>query len=442
MGRGPQQLSFAAFSSSGSSSGEGGASDNAARGSGGSSSSGGGQDVTSTLLGAAGGSGAARLQETLDKLVDSAVELVEAGRLAQAVEVLVRGTDVLREAYPGSAELGELHNQAALLLFFQDKPGEAATHAQEALAITQHQFGTVHPLTGHRLLRLGTIRLGEGRSDDAAPLLATAADMLRGQEGDAGAPEAAFYLELLRLGAARDEGEVWAAEPVLVEAMQVLVRLLGGESMIVRLALGQHSRLVGRALDGVTGPAVVGGGGGAGFALGEALFKQHMRLQEVQDAQSPELALTTYQLATTYYAHDMLTDAGQMVQRAAQLLRAHYSEDHDLVRLARHRAGMVCAASGDHRAATKLLTEAREHYRQQQEGHPLQHEAELGLAMARFRALDARLPREERVRQQSELLGEMAGSAAALARALGPDHMLALAAARWHSQLSVMAGVR
>ena len=36
--------------------------------------------------------------------------------------------------------------------------------------------------------------------------------------------------------------------------------------MMVRLALGAHSKLVGAALD-------------RGFPLGEALFKQHMRLQ-------------------------------------------------------------------------------------------------------------------------------------------------------------------
>jgi len=54
-------------------------------------------------------------------------------------------------------------------------------------------------------------------------------------------------------------------------------------------------------------------------------------LQEIQDPNSAELALTLYQLATTYYAYDMLVDAGSVLQRATQLMRSHYPEDHDLV---------------------------------------------------------------------------------------------------------------
>jgi hypothetical protein len=50
------------------------------------------------------------------------------------------------------------------------------------------------------------------------------------------------------------------------------------------------------------------------------------------------LGLTLYQLATTYYAHAMLVDAGPVLQRATQLMRNHYPEDHDLVRHA-----VVCA---------------------------------------------------------------------------------------------------
>ncbi len=56
---------------------------------------------------------------------------------------------------------------------------------------------------------------------------------------------------------------------------------------------------------------------------------------------------------------------------------------HCCVVMCRHRMGMVCAAGRDHRAATKLLQESRQHYAQQEEGHPLQHEAEAGLAMAK-----------------------------------------------------------
>lgn len=54
--------------------------------------------------------------------------------------------------------------------------------------------------------------------------------------------------------------------------------------------------------------------------------------QELQDPDSAELGLTLYQLATTYYANDMLTDAGPVLQRATTLLRSHYPAEHDLVR--------------------------------------------------------------------------------------------------------------
>ncbi len=40
---------------------------------------------------------------------------------------------------------------------------------------------------------------------------------------------------------------------------------------------------------------------------GEAAFKQHITLQEVQEPEgAPDMGLTLYQLATLYYAHDML----------------------------------------------------------------------------------------------------------------------------------------
>jgi hypothetical protein len=57
-----------------------------------------------------------------------------------------------------------------------------------------------------------------------------------------------------------------------------------------------------------------------------------LHLQELQDPGSAELGLTMYQLATTYYSHDMLQDAGPALQRASALLRTHYPPEHDLVR--------------------------------------------------------------------------------------------------------------
>lgn len=64
-------------------------------------------------------------------------------------------------------------------------------------------------------------------------------------------------------------------------------------------------------------------------------------MQEIQDPEGAELALTLYQLATTYYAHDMLVDAGPVLQRATQLMRSHYPEDHDLVSILKDSAYSV-----------------------------------------------------------------------------------------------------
>ena len=105
--------------------------------------------------------------------------------------------------------------------------------------------------------------------------------------------------------------------------------------------------------------------------------------QELQDAQSPELGLTCYQLATTYYAQDLLQDAGALTQRAAVLLQQHYPADHDLLLLCKHRLGMICAAGTDRAAGKKLLIESKERYLKQGEEHPLAAEAEVGLDIIR-----------------------------------------------------------
>lgn len=57
--------------------------------------------------------------------------------------------------------MGELHNQAALLLLFTDRAEDAAGHAAASLAITQRHFGDSSVLTGHRLLRLGACRFSQ-----------------------------------------------------------------------------------------------------------------------------------------------------------------------------------------------------------------------------------------------------------------------------------------
>jgi hypothetical protein len=179
--------------------------------------------------------------------------------------------------------------------------------------VTQAVFGAAHPLTAHRLLRLASVRIGQNRGEDAAPLLAVVADMLSPYPEDSGLHEAKFYQGLLQVrvhglhaglacppprsslqppqlpphtlqttnpftqsaphdhhppqaGAAASPSDVSAADDALLPAVKALCGAMGPDSMILRLALGQHSRLVGLALDHK-------------FSLGEAMFKQHIKLQ-------------------------------------------------------------------------------------------------------------------------------------------------------------------
>lgn len=389
------------------------------------SSNAGGSDAGSGSGGAAGGADA--LQASMDKLVDTAVALVEENRLQQATQVLQQGIELLASTFPDRPELSELHNQAALLLLFGGQHEEAAKHAQQALEITQRFFGPAHPLTGHRLLRLGTIRVAAGQLQEAQPLLAAATDMLSKQAEDPSLSEGLFYLHVLAVAAADSPQEVAASTAGLQDSFKHMLATLGAESMIVRLALAAHSKQVGVALDG-------------SLALGEAAFKQHISLQELQEPGSAELGLTLYQLATTYYAHDMLQDAGPALQRGSALLRAHYPAEHDLVQLCKHRLGMVCAAGRDYRSATLLLGETLQHYRQQQQGHPLAHEAELGLAMARVKGLDPRMPKADKDAAVGEALQQMRAALAGMATALGAEHLLVTGGSRYLAQLAVMTG--
>ncbi|GBF99814.1 hypothetical protein Rsub_12567 [Raphidocelis subcapitata] len=403
---------------------------------GGSSGSSGSSGSGEGSEGVSGADGGASLQSSMDKLVDAAVGLVEAGKLGQAVEVLQQGIQALGAAFPGSPELGELHNQVALLLFLGGQPDQAASHAQSALEVTQAVFGTAHPLTAHRLLRLATVRVGQSRGNEAAPLLAVVVDILNPYPEDTGLQEAKFYLGLLQAGAAASASELAAADDALLAPLRALSSALGPDSMITRLAVGQHARLAGLALD-------------ESLALGEAAFRQHIRLQEAISPDSPDLALSLYQLAVVYYAADMLGDAGVALQRAAALLRQHFPPEHDLVQMCMHRLGMICAAGHDPRAAQQLLTASRARYAaaaREQGGagrgegdHPLAHEAEAGLAMAASKTLDPALPAEARAARRAELAAAASSAADSMARSLGQEHLLVAGARRYAAQMAAAA---
>ena len=53
------------------------------------------------------------------------------------------------------------------------------------------------------------------------------------------------------------------------------------------------------------------------------------------------------------------------------------------VAMCQHRMGMICASSGDHRSAVRLLEMSRSRYAQEIATHALAKEAEVGLAIAK-----------------------------------------------------------
>lgn len=388
------------------------------------------------------GSAHRTLQDSLDKLVNAAVELVEKDNLPAAVDVLTQGIDIIGSAFPDSPELGELHNQCAVLRLAQGEVGEAVTSARAALDITSRAFGATSPLTAHRQLRLGSALFAQGHVTDAVEALTSALTVLqsspvpvpappspRGTEQgstrrDYGVAEASFYLALARAGG--DAAALKEAEPQILDNFRELKALVGGGSLITSLALSQHSRMLHGALEG-------------GFELSEVYFKQHIRLQEIVDPTGVDLGLVQYQLATYYYVHDLLTDAGVLARAAANTLRPHFGDEHDLLLLCKHRLGMVCAASRDAESARKLLTNTRERYRQQDEAHALAHEAAFGLGLARIKSLDVRLDAAARRAEVAEVLTGMKADLEGMARALGSQHLLVQGAARHHAQAQVFA---
>ncbi|GIL85559.1 hypothetical protein Vretimale_13336 [Volvox reticuliferus] len=388
------------------------------------------------------------LGEALNQLVDAAIEKVEAGQMEEAVSLLKDGLSTFEPVFPNSPELGELHNQAALLLLFQGRVEEAAYHAQASLDTTKRHFGTRSLLTAHRLLRLGVCRFAQGKMADAAGLLREALDLLdvggvsASGAGPAAAGDAAsgaadpgsrcetgFYLDCVALAHVTDRGGVDALSGSLRANVRGMKEAYGAESMVLSLALSQHSRLVNGGLEQ------------ADFLVGEALLKQQiMLLSEVSGPQSEDAAVARYKLATYYYSNDMLQDAGSAVQQAAVALRAHYPEEHDLMVLCKHRLGMICAAQGDHRSASQLLQASRQHFSGEGGQAMLAKEADIGLAMAKFRAVDAaREPSAQCTQLRHEALELLRTEIEALATAIGHGHMLVQGATRYYGQLSKIA---
>jgi len=343
-----------------------------------------------------------------------------------AISLLKEAVDEFDPKFPDSPEVGELHSQAALLLLFQNKVDEAAAHAERARDSSLRRFGERSVLTGHRRLRLGACRFAQGRLTEAAEELQQA---LQSLAQDPSRHEADLYLNLTLLSGANTASEARLLDDRLLGAVRAMKESFGGDSTVLSLALAQHDRVVGRAL----------GAAQQDPALCEGLLKQHARLLEEVDPGSEDLAITSYKLATFLYAHDILPEAQTHVRKAAAILRARYNDEDDLVVMCKHRLGMICAAAGDHRSATQLLQLTRDHYLKQASTHALAKEAQLGLAMAKYRIAASADSSERRHQLQDQALAEIRSLLDELAAAVGVNHMLAQGAMRYYAQMSAMA---
>jgi hypothetical protein len=163
--------------------------------------------------------------------------------------------------------------------------------------------------------------------------------------GDSSTVEADLYLELAALSKAVDAHGVQMLESSLLTSVLEMKRHFGADSMVLSLGLSQHDRLVTQALSRQ--------GGNLDPRMCEALLKQHSALLEAQDPSSEDLAISEYKLATFLYTQNLLQDASVRLQKAASLLRSYYSDGHPLLQMCKHRQGMICAASGDHRCEWK-----------------------------------------------------------------------------------------
>jgi hypothetical protein len=220
--------------------------------------------------------------------VSRAVSKVEEGDLDAAILILQEGIKEFGPRFPDSPEVGELHNQVALLLFMKGDVEAAAGHAQTALDFTRAAFGPTSVLTGHRQLRMGAVRVGQGQHGEATGLLQDACKALGDDPSKA---EAELYLALVQLSRASDVTHVTALDGELFRCVRVMKDNFGVDSMVLRLALAQHDKLVTQAL----------GAQALDASLCESLMAQHIKLLESVDPSGEELAIALYKIATFFY---------------------------------------------------------------------------------------------------------------------------------------------
>lgn len=259
-------------------------------------------------------------------------------------------------------------------------------------------------------------------------------------KNDASHSEADFYMSLIDLSAATHSSQIHEQTTRLSDCLTGLIKGFGTDSIVLSLALKQHERFVDRALSAQV-PDVV---------LSEALLKQHCHLVHIKEPSGESSAVAKYRYATFLYANDLLSEAATQIKEAVQILRGIYlsGDDHPPLKLCMHRLGMICAASGDHRSASKLLTSSLESFRamstdqsavESQGGvssaRALAVEAEFGLALSSFRAIDPTFDREKRAKAQASALGHAKMLLEELSGLIGDSQMLAQGANRFYSQL-------
>ena len=383
------------------------------------------------------------LHEAVLAIADAAVSRVELGDYESAIAILQLGIQEFSPRFPSSPELGELHNQIGLLSLLQDKNDQAAEHAQTALNLTSKAFGEQSVLTGHRLTRLGSVKVAQGKLTEAREVLSRALVAL---QDDVSLSEAKFYISLTDLSVATHSSQVHDQTTQLLNSLAGLIKGFGSDSIVLSLALKQHEKIADRALAAQLADVV----------LCEALLKQHCQLVHAKEPSGEPLAVAKYRYATFLYANDLLSEAASQVKEAVQILRGIYppGDDHPPLKLCMHRLGMICAASGDHRSANKLLTSSLESFRAMSSGQnqpsvgsegggssarALAVEAEFGLALSSFRAIDPTLGGDTKTQVQASALGHAKMLLDELCGLIGDGQMLAQGANRFYSQLKSLA---
>jgi serine/threonine protein kinase len=233
---------------------------------------------------------------------------------------------------------------------------QAAPQLERALELTRALRGPAHPETADRMLELARLRELAGDIDDAVRLGRDALAILEqcGAEGDEGRFKALGNLGGLEL----DRGNRAAAEPLLLEAIELGRRLHGDDDWRVALARAQIGWLL-HARDDETGAA----------AQLSAALETFRRLYPGRPHNSTAMALND--LGLVRIEQNELVEAEALLSEALAMYEQLLPPDHPRIAQALSNLAQVAASRGDRARAGELQTRVLEMRRRAlPPGHP------------------------------------------------------------------------